>query len=302
MVSRGGPGSVVRRLASGARSATAGAAVALLTACATASSPPLDAEALAAALASRPVVLLGEVHDNAAQHAVRAQALRRLFEAGVRPALAFEQFDRERQAELDRARAEHAGLPPAERADRVIAAAGQPRTWNWDYYRPYVALALAYDVPIVAANLSRADAARVVREGFGAVFDAATIAAYRLEALPEPFLRAHEQAVDEGHCRLLPRQMLAGMARAQIARDVALAQAIAPHAAGGVVLLTGNGHARNDLGVPALLPPELRGRTLSIGLLETGSAAGAAAAAFDVVFTTPAQPRGDPCAPLRPRG
>ncbi len=284
------------------RAATLGGAAALLAACATARVPTLDAEALAGALSAQPLVLLGEVHDNAVQHAVRAQALHRLFEAGARPALAFEQFDRERQAALDRARAEHAALPPAERADRVIAAAGHPRTWNWDFYRPYVALALAYDVPIVAANLSRAAAISVMRDGFDAVFDATTIAAYRLDALPQPFLRGHQRAVDEGHCRLLPAQMLPGMARAQIARDVALAQAIAPYAARGVVLLTGNGHARNDLGIPALLPPELRARTVSIGLIEQAPGAAAAASAYDLAFLTPVQPRDDPCAPLRSRG
>ncbi|MCU0764941.1 MAG: hypothetical protein MUF32_02695 [Burkholderiaceae bacterium] len=36
-----------------------------------------DAQSLAQAMARRPVVLLGEVHDNAAQHAVRVAARRR---------------------------------------------------------------------------------------------------------------------------------------------------------------------------------------------------------------------------------
>jgi len=48
--------------------------------------------------------VLGEIHDNAAQHAVRAQALEQLLQAGLRPALAFEQFDRERQSDIDRVR------------------------------------------------------------------------------------------------------------------------------------------------------------------------------------------------------
>jgi hypothetical protein len=60
-------------------------------------------QSLAQVMARRPVVLLGEVHDNAAQHATRAAALRRLLAGGARPAIAFEQFDRERQADIDRA-------------------------------------------------------------------------------------------------------------------------------------------------------------------------------------------------------
>src|SRR5688500_17120311 len=65
----------------------------LLAGCATAPPAPLSVDALADAISRRPVVLLGEVHDNATQHAVRAEALRRLLASGARPALAFEQFD-----------------------------------------------------------------------------------------------------------------------------------------------------------------------------------------------------------------
>ena len=92
----------------------------LLAACATMVPFDLDEAPLAQALAQRPVVLLGEVHDNAAQHAARAAALRRLLAAGGRPALAFEQFDRERQADIDRARRES---PPPGRSltEHVIA-------------------------------------------------------------------------------------------------------------------------------------------------------------------------------------
>src|SRR5262245_41092424 len=59
--------------------------------------------ALARAIGGHAVVLLGEVHDNSAQHSLRVAALRRLLETGARPAVAFEQFDREHQVDNDRA-------------------------------------------------------------------------------------------------------------------------------------------------------------------------------------------------------
>src|SRR5512139_2798985 len=140
-----------------------------------------DAQSLAQAMARRPAVLLGEVHDNAAQHAVRAEALRRLLEGGARPAIAFEQFDRERQGDIDRARRE----PPTEErtlAEHVIAQARAPKdSWDWARYRPFVELALQYDLPIVAANLSRSAATRVAREGPGAVFTEAERAELALD-------------------------------------------------------------------------------------------------------------------------
>jgi len=254
-----------------------------------------DPAALAAAMRDAPVVLLGEVHDNAAQHALRAEALARLLAAGARPALAFEPFDRARQPDIDRARRER----PRD-ADWLIARAGSGG-WDWPLYRPYVQLALDYDLPLVAANLSRADASRVIREGFGAVFDAPTRAALGLEAPPTLLLAAQEREVADGHCGLLPAAMLAPMARAQIARDATLALAIAPHAGRGVVLLTGNGHARRDLGVARWLPPALRERTVSIGLLEPAGREALPADAFDRVVHTAAAPRTDPCTALRAR-
>lgn len=258
---------------------------------------PAEPQALADAIRGVPVVLLGEVHDNAAQHALRAEALARLVAAGARPAIAFEQLDRERQADVDRARRER----PRD-VDWLIAQAAGRDGWDWALYRPFLRLALDHDLPIVAANLSRADASRVIREGYGAAFDAPARAALGLDAIPADLLAAHEHEVDVGHCGLMPAAMLAPMARAQLARDAALARAIAPHAGGGgVVLLTGNGHARRDLGVARWLPPELRARTLAVGLLEPAAIASLPPGAFDRVVTTEAAPRSDPCEQLKGR-
>ena len=137
----------------------------LLASCATEPPAPLSANALADAISRRPVVLLGEVHDNATQHAVRAEALRRLLGSGARPALAFEQFDRDRQQDLDDARIE--AVPPGKgRVDHLIARAGASG-WSWNFYRPYLQLAIDYGLPIVAANLSRSDAMRIAQQGCG---------------------------------------------------------------------------------------------------------------------------------------
>ena len=280
------------------RACAAVVACAGIAGCAAAPPIDLDERALAAALASKPVVLLGEVHDNAAQHATRAAALRELVRGGARPAFAFEQFDRERQADIERARRE---TPPAgtTRADRLIALAAAPRSgWNWAYYRPYLELALEFDLPIVAANLSRADAERVAKQGYEAVFDAAAIAALGLDALPPALLAEQQRAVDVGHCRSLPAERLPQLARAQIARDAAMARAIRPYFTRGVVLLTGNGHAR-EIGVPHFLSGAERARTVTIGLLEAEHAGEDTRARFDVVFVTPTQPRADPCAALK---
>lgn len=254
-------------------------------------------EALVAAMRDHPVVVLGEVHDNAAQHALRAAALRMLIEEGVRPALAFEQFDRERQPDIDRAR-----LARPRDADYLIAQA-KGGGWEWSYYRPVVQLALDHDLPIVAANLSRVDAMKVAREGYGAVLDGKLVVQRRLEALPVPFRREHEQAIATGHCGLLAQSALAAMARAQIARDLAMAEALRPHRARGVVLLAGNGHARTDVGVPHWLNADGARVAIGIGLLEAEAGADLPVAAppYDFYLRTEPQPRPDPCKDLRAR-
>jgi hypothetical protein len=83
----------------------------LLAGAALAAAPPPEAPASATTplRLERPVVLLGEVHDHPQQHALRAEAFAALLATGARPALVMEQFDRERQGDIERARAERPG-------------------------------------------------------------------------------------------------------------------------------------------------------------------------------------------------
>jgi uncharacterized iron-regulated protein len=249
--------------------------------------------ALAQAMQGHQVVLLGEVHDNAAQHALRAAALRRWIEQGARPALAFEQFDQERQADIERARRER----PTD-ADYLIAQAKSPG-WRWEFYRPFVALALEYDLPIVAANLSRSDAMHVAIDGWPALFDPATRGALGLDTLPADFRRKHERAIAIGHCNLLAPDELPPRSHAQMARDIIMAKAIRPYVERGVVLLAGNGHARRDIGVRYWLPADAARGAISIGLLERdGTSSSESAADFDAYVITDAAKRPDPCEAL----
>lgn len=264
------------------------AAVALLlAACAEGTPTRLDQRRLNDAVGSRPIVLLGEVHDNAVQHAMRARALRALLESGARPALLMEQFDRERQADLDRALA-RPGVTP----DQVVAAAspGDPamQGWSWPFYKPYIALAIAYRLPIVAANVSRADTRRVVKDGLHSL-------GFEVQ-VPADIEAAQANAIADGHCGMIDAAMAGRMVGAQVARDQFMAREIEANASRGAVLLAGNGHVRRDVGVPRWLDPATRARSVSIGLLEAGDPD---TAAFDASFVTTAQNRTDPCESMR---
>ena len=278
------------------RSAVLGLAT-LLGACATTPPPdPWDGR-----LRGDAVVLLGEVHDNAQQHRLRLAALQRAFASGWRPAIAMEQFDREHQADIDRARRERPGD-----AQHVIdlaapASTRAPGGWNWTFYRPFVELALRYDVPLIAANLSNADTAKVVRGGYEAVFDAATIAALGLgRPVAAEVQAAQEREIDAGHCQALPPAVWPRMARAQFARDAVMAEALRlGDQGGGVVLLAGNGHVRQDFGVPRWLGTA-KNRVFAVGYLEITDDS-TPVTVFDAVVRTAAADRADPCVEFRRR-
>jgi uncharacterized iron-regulated protein len=299
---------------------------------------PQQLAGLVTAMRSRPVILLGEVHDHRLQHALRAKALTDVVQAGARPALVFEQFDADRQAALDAAVAADPQGDVDARTDRVIAAVGG-KGWDWTLYRPYVRLALQYGLPLRAGNLSRAGAMRVAQEGARAQFGAGALA-QAVDGAPDDLLQGQEREIRAGHCGQVPEEALPAMARAQIARDAVLAStlqqaltALAGRKAAGdddledlcggprahppqfprVVVLTGNGHARRDIGIVRQLPPELAKRVLAIGLLETPQTPAAGGtqpgsddagqrldpAVFDQAFFTPEQARPDPCKGLK---
>ena len=243
----------------------------------------------ASAAWAQPIVLFGEVHDNAAQHALRLDEVKALLASGARPVLLMEQFDRERQPEIDRSRA----ATPRPDADALILAgsgapASETRAWNWAFYKPLIELALANDLPIVAANVSRADTRRVVRDGLAATgFDA---------DVPPAIVRAQAEIIERSHCGQVDMPLATRMASAQIARDQFMARAITANASRGVLLLAGNGHVRSDIGVPRWLAPALRERAQSIGLLEEGDDTDRAA--YTRVVLTPAPTREDPCAAM----
>jgi uncharacterized iron-regulated protein len=247
------------------------------------------------------LVLLGEVHDNAQQHQLRLAALQHALAAGWRPAIAMEQFDREHQGDIDRARRERPG--DAQHVIDVAAPSGARAGggWNWDFYRPFVELALRYDVPLIAANLSNADTARIVRGGYAAVFSEASIATLGLSVpVPADVQSAQEREIDTGHCHALPPSMWPRMARAQFARDAVMADALRGDAQGrGVVLLAGNGHVRHDIGVPRWLGSEQE-RVFAVGYLEMGDDT-TPVAVFDAVVRTAVAERADPCAEFERR-
>lgn len=241
------------------------------------------------------VVLLGEVHDNPVDHALRGALLTAF--AGARPAVVFEQF-----ADRD------TPIPPPgpdQSVEAWLDAFGfDRRGWRWPLHAPVVDAAIAHARSLWGANLSREQLMPVVREG------ASTLRAPIRRLMDQaPLDRAATVAMDstlqESHCGQLPQSLIAGMRTAQVARDAAMTRALLLAGASSGQrpewLMAGNGHVRRDLGVPRILRKAVpRARVLAVGLLEREEDGTLPAAgerhAYDLVIVTPRAQREDPCA------
>jgi len=230
------------------------------------------------------VIILGEVHDNPHHHGNQAQAVARVAPAAV----VWEMLT-----------PDQAGRMPRDRlnAGRVAEALGWAGWPDFALYHPIVLA--ARDAHHYGGGLPRTDVRRAFDLGAAGVFgdDAAR---YGLSAhLPEGEQAVRAQIQFEAHCQAMPMEMMGGMVEAQRLRDAALARAVVRAMAetgGPVVVITGNGHARTDWAVPAVLrraAPELT--VWSLAQVESDPGPGAP---WDAWLLTEAQDRADPCLSL----
>ena len=274
-------------------------------------------------------VLLGEVHDNALHHQLRAVLLRLLLSDGVPTTVVFEQIDRQHSAALqgaaERAVADAALHGTALDVEPVIDAGQFARKgWGWPLHRPLFVAALGTRATLAGGNLSRAEASAVVRGGIDAAPADVRGVVDSADSRPtgtgwtsqQQAVLLHE--VDVGHCGALPAPMLAPMALAQRARDAALALSMVDAmkrlpALARVVLIAGNGHLRRDIGVPHYLralaerdaePGATPPRVMGVAFMERSEdgTPDQPDGTQDEVWFTPRAERADPCASFKPPG
>ena len=224
------------------------------------------------------VLLLGEQHD-APQHQVLQQTIVDALAArGVLAAVALEMADSgDNTAALK---------PDASEANTRIALRWNNDAWPWAAYGPAVMSAVRAGVPVLGANLPRAQMRSQMAD---AALD---------QRLPAAALAAQAQLIRQGHCDLLPESQITPMTRIQIAKDRRMADTVQAAVRPGqvVVLITGSVHADKQLGVPQHLSPALKVKAIR---LRSGTAAvGGERESFDDVWTTPATPDKDYCADL----
>lgn len=242
-------------------------------------------------IAAADIVLLGEVHDNPVDHALRGALITAFAER--RPAIVFEQF-----AESD------APIPPPAPGDSMTGWLDRNgfdrRGWRWPLHEPVVDAAIAHGGSLWGSGLSREKLRAVVRDG-----DAGAPPDLRRLMERAPLDSASRAVLDrelvEGHCGQLPAAQIPGMRSAQVVRDASMTRALLlANATGPAWLIAGNGHVRRDVAVPRILRVEAPNkRVLTVGLLEREPSGAAPDAAerrmYDLVIITPRTVREDPC-------
>jgi uncharacterized iron-regulated protein len=231
-----------------------------------------------AALLPTDALLLGEQHDAPEHHAIERETVEALVARGQLAALALE------MAEEGRSTARVAAT--ASEAQVQAALDWNDKAWPWRSYGPAVMAAVRAGVPVVGANLPRAR-----------MKDAMADVSLDVQLNGEAYT-AQQDAVREGHCKLLPESQIIPMTRIQVGRDRAMAQTIVKARQPGktVLLIAGAGHAVRTLGVPQHLPDDVKVASVR---LQASSTADAVAGEYDSTWQTPLLPGKDYCAELR---
>lgn len=249
---------------------------------------PASLDHVVSATRAAQVVILGEVHDNPGHHARQAEVL-----GAIEPAaIVFEMITADDAARIT---PDLAGDADALAAALDWANSGWP---DFAYYAPL--FAFGRDVPIYGAAVPRDIARGAFQGGAAVVFEGDAVQFGLTTPLPEAEQAAREAEQMASHCDALPPDLLPGFVQAQRLRDAALAAAalVALAAHGGpVAIITGNGHARRDWGVPAVLAvaaPEVT--VVSLGQFETPPEGDVP---FDLWALSDPVARPDPCAAFR---
>ena len=295
----------------------------LLTSAAEVCSPSPLAQlqlALTALLSDGGLLLLGEVHDNGAQHVLRGHLLGAIAADLARrgrpaPGLVFEYIRTDQVAAI--APSQASAPTPNSARDLLTRLKWDKSGWPAaDLFLPIFEAAMAHALPILPGHPMRAEVRDVARRGLQAL-PADTVTRLGLDVpLPGPLASALLDELEASHCGLMPRSAFANMAMAQHYRDAHLAASLAAAASrhGSVILFAGNGHVRSDRGVPwhvARMASELKvaRKTLAIAFLEVEDGTvdpvayvprdPAGTPAADYVVLTPRTERPDPCDAMR---
>ena len=211
-----------------------------------ASGAALSLDELADRLAAYDEVFLGEQHDHDVIHRLQAELTAALLARHGELIVSMEMFERDAQPALD-------AYLKGEIDEQAFLARSRPWPNYAEHYRPAVELAKQAGLPVLAANVPRPLASRVVREGVRPVLTAPYTP--RHVSLPAGAYRDRFDALmtdhaapDDGRARPDPDDVFASQCIKDDAMAESIADALAAHPGALVVHWCGRFHSDGHLG------------------------------------------------------
>lgn len=233
------------------------------------------------------LILLGEKQDNPHHHQQRLALLDDLLAQHTSQApalLVMEMLSQAQQAGMDQL---SGSQPPAAEWPALLH---WDQGWTWQHYQPVLELALTREARVMAGNIDPATVMDIYRQDV----QPSGLDATQLEQLT--------QEIDISHCGMLPASQIPAMVRVQQARDRQMAAALTVAGEFSArILLAGNFHIRQDLGVPNYLLDADTAQVLSLAFLEVSEEGVepadylAGAQIYDLIWFTPAVEVEDYC-------
>ncbi len=236
------------------------------------------------------VIVLGEIHDNPQHHILQAEIT-----AEMQPsALVFEMFSTAQAEIINTSRWEGIG----------IEALADTFAWHksgWPAFENYAQIIRASPESVIYGAAAPIDDVRdAMFEGAATVFGEDAPFFGLDKPLPAEQQTAREANQMQAHCNALPKDQLAGMVEAQRLRDAVLADTVVralDEVGGPIIVITGNGHARDDWGLAVALDtliPDLV--VMSLGQFEVMPEG---AQPFTHISVSDPVERDDPCLELK---
>lgn len=207
--------------------------------------------ALIGALEDTDYVILGEKHDNPDHHLLQAEVISDIGKRGKKVKVGFEQFSKDQQEALKT----YLDLHPGDAGGIGEAIGWKKLGWpDYKIYEPVFAAALANKYEIFPLGMSEVVKKRVGEKGLEGLDDNLFRELNMDRSLPAGVQALLSEEIRSSHCYKVPDAVLPRMIEMQKARDAVMAyQADAESKRMGAVLIVGNGHARNEWGVPLYL-------------------------------------------------
>jgi len=245
-------------------------------------------------------LLLGEKHDNPDHHTLQKSMLDYFLQQQRVANVAFEMMESDKQQLLDNI----AGAGLSDLGQIKAYLQWDEEGWDWPFYGPLIESSYNAGVKMSAGNITSEKMSQVYSSGLPDGADG---------VLNDAAMEKLNQDIDESHCGLLPESQFPAMVRVQQSRDHSMASSLGDSSVNSLnVLIAGNFHIRQDLGVPNYLlaaePSLSREQIVALSFQEVAETELSPneylqqftdVKAFDYIWFTPAISNEDYCASLR---